>query len=209
MSRVAKAWVLTRSDGVRLGFTDHDEALRVDGVECRPGSGFTPSVAQTRLGFAFDNGALSGVLDDSRITADDIATGLYAGARVAQWRVDWTGGAAPELLRTLRLGGIVRRTDGHFEAEAVGLAAALEEVGGRVVSRLCAAHFADAACGLDAGDFPDGTTCARSLAACRAFGNTASYRGFPHLIGEDALVQGVDEALPLDGGSRYGDRPDV
>ena len=208
MSTLCTAWVVERTDGVRLGFTDHDGELRVDGVACLPGSGFTASAAETQLGFAFDNSALQGALRDERITAVDIAAGFYGGARVEVWQVDWRTGSHT-LLRTQLVGEIVRRTDGSFEAEVVGLGALLEGVEGRVVTRLCSAVFGDRRCGLDADDYPAGTGCARSFAACKAFGNTANYRGFPHLIGDDALVQGVNEDLPRDGGSRYGDRPDV
>ena len=208
MSTLCTAWVVERTDNLRLGFTDHDGELLVDGVACLPGSGFTASAAETQLGFAFDNGALQGALRDRRITADDIAAGLYGGARVEVWRVDWRTGSAT-LLRTLMIGEITRHTDGRFEMETVGLGALLEEVTGRVVTRLCSAVFGDRRCGLDAADFPEGTACARSFAACRAFGNTHNYRGFPHLIGDDALVQGVSDTLPRDGGSRYGDGPDV
>ena len=209
MSRRATAWVLVRRDGERVGFTEHDGSLTVDGVVCRPQSGFLPSEAETRLGFSHDNSALQGVLDDVSLSVEDLKAGLYDGARVQTWRVDWTGGTPPRLERTQRILSVTRDGTRAFTAEVVGLGAELETVQGRVVSRLCGARFGDARCGLVADDFPEGTSCARTFAACKAFANSANYRGFPHLIGDDALVQGVNEALPRDGGSRYGDYPDV
>ena len=209
MSRLATAWILVRRDGERLGFTEHDGELEVDGVTCRPRSGFLPSEAERRLGFSHDDAALQGVLDDVSLSVAELEAGAYDGARVQTWRVDWTGAAAPKLERTQRILSVTRDTSRRFVAEVVGLGAELETVQGRVVSRLCGAKFGDARCGLDTADFPKGTGCARTFAACKAFGNAVNYRGFPHIIGDDALVQGVNEALPRDGGSRYGDGPDV
>ena len=209
MSRRATAWVLLRRDGKRIGFTEHDESLVVDGVVCRPQSGFLPSEAETRLGFSHDNAALQGVLDDVSLSVEDLKAGLYDGAWVQTWRVDWTGATQPKLQRTQRILSVTRDSSRRFTAEIVGLGAELETVQGRVVSRLCGAKFGDARCGIDASNHPEGTSCARTFAACKTFANAANYRGFPHLIGEDALVQGVNEALPRDGGSRYGDFPDV
>ena len=208
MSTLATAWILIRRDGGRLGFTEHDGVLRVDGVECLPRSGFTPTTTETQLGFAHDNAEVAGVLDDSRLHHADLAGGLYDGATLETWQVDWTRGAA-ELRRTHRIRAVRHTSDRRFSAELEGLGAALGTVRGRVVSRLCGARFADGRCGLDAGDFPEGTTCPRTFAACRGFGNVANFRGFPHLIGDDALVQGVSDALPVDGGSRYRNNPNV
>ena len=209
MSTLCTAWVMTRKDGERLGFTDHDEPLDVDDVTCRPTSGFTASSVETQLGFAADNAELQAVLDDESLRAEDIEAGLYAQATIQMWSVDWTFHAPPDLRRTQTLLSITRESTGRFTAEVVGLGAALERVSGRVVSRMCAAEFGDARCGLIAANFPDGTQCARTYSACKSFNNAWNYRGFPRLIGEDALVQGPTEGLPRDGGSRYGDGPNV
>ncbi len=46
------AWVVTRADGGRLGFTDHDRDLVVDGVVCRAASGWTKGAAEVATGLA-------------------------------------------------------------------------------------------------------------------------------------------------------------
>src|SRR5690554_3716777 len=83
------AWVLARADGVRLGFTDHDRDLAVDGVVCRAASGWTAGAVEGEAGLACGSAAASGALDDAAITEGDISAGLYDGARLALWRVDW------------------------------------------------------------------------------------------------------------------------
>lgn len=47
--------------------------------------------------------------------------------------------------------------------------------------------------------------CDKQFATCRArFANTANFRGFPHMPGNDAVIAGPGLNQPLDGGSRYG-----
>jgi uncharacterized phage protein (TIGR02218 family) len=47
--------------------------------------------------------------------------------------------------------------------------------------------------------------CDKRLATCRdRFGNTANFRGFPHMPGNDAVLAAPAAGQPLDGGSRYG-----
>lgn len=47
--------------------------------------------------------------------------------------------------------------------------------------------------------------CDKALATCRdRFANTANFRGFPHMPGNDAVLAAPAANQPLDGGSRYG-----
>ncbi len=45
---LARCWIVTRRDGVVLGFTDHDSDLAVGGSTCRAATGFTASEATPR-----------------------------------------------------------------------------------------------------------------------------------------------------------------
>ena len=84
------AWVLTRADGVTLGFTDHDRDLVVDGVTCRAATGWTAGAHETAAGFAPGLSAALGALDDAAVTAGDLEAGLYDGASVDGLQVDWS-----------------------------------------------------------------------------------------------------------------------
>ena len=46
------AWVLRRTDGETLGFTDHDRDLELEGVVCRAGSGWTAGAGEGAVGLA-------------------------------------------------------------------------------------------------------------------------------------------------------------
>ena len=197
------AWKLTRKDGTIFGFTDHDLDLKIGGQTYQAASGFTPSDIENKLGFSLDNSAAQGLLSSDVISDDDIRAGKYDGAEIEILRVNWQNPNEYGLIWAGQLGDI-RTKDGHFEAELVGRAAVLERSTGRVFARLCDASFGDSRCSLDAGTFPSETTCPRTYQACAdQFQNTANFRGFPYLIGEDANFSAPTEGDVKDGSSRY------
>jgi uncharacterized phage protein (TIGR02218 family) len=102
---ICHAWVVERTDGERLGFTDHDQDLGVDGVVCRAASGWTQGAAETAEGLAAGSLAVGGVLDDERIVEADVAAGLWDRAKVVLWRVDWQ---RPDLKVRLGAGALSR-----------------------------------------------------------------------------------------------------
>ena len=83
-------WTITRSDGVRLGFTDHDEPLTVDGVVCSASSGWTMGAAQFELGTTPGLAASTGALESAALTDADILKGLYDDAALEVWRLLWS-----------------------------------------------------------------------------------------------------------------------
>lgn len=145
---VCRAWVVTRRDGVRLGFTDHDAPITVDGVACRPDSGALGSAVERRLGLQVDRADIRGALDDDRVTEADIAAGLYRLAEVATWLVDWSGGATPWLFDRA-LVGEVRRRGAAWVWELTDPLAVSAQPEGAVIQRRCAWVLGDANCGVD------------------------------------------------------------
>ncbi len=203
--RTCLCWTLTRRDGVRMGFTDHDRDLTVSGLLHHAASGFSPADIDSKSGFAVDNSGVSGFLTHSAVTAADVDAGLYAGAEIKISRGDWTDVQSFTPIWTGHF-GVIERSGEAFTVELSGRAAQLLRTQGRVFSRLCDARFGDKHCGLNAGDFAPGTQCPRTFSACRdQFSNTLNYRGFPYLIGDDAMQSGPDGSPALDGGSRYGE----
>ena len=196
-------WTLTRRDGQVLGFTDHDLALDIEGIKYLALSGISGGDVDSSLGFSIDNSHIQSVLSDERITADDINAGLYDSAELICAAVNWQDVSQRLELTRGQLGEITQQGD-SFSAEWTGEGAKLDRSQGRVFSRLCDADFGDARCGLSANDFASGTECPRSYAACRdRFGNAKNFRGFPYLLGDDALTAAPLESQTRDGGSRY------
>lgn len=196
-------WRITRKDGFVLGFTDHDQNLKIDGINYEASSGLTPSEVDKRLGFSIDNGAAQGALQSDKITAVDIDAGLYEHAVIDSFRVNWRDTSNIVHMSTGRLGAIHQKGD-VFETEWTGESVSLNRSTGRVFSKICDAEFGDARCGLNVNDFPVGTSCPRTLNACRdQFDNVLNYRGFPFLLGDDALQAAPQIGERRDGGSRY------
>lgn len=148
VTTVCRVWTISRADDVVLGFTDHDTALVVDGVSCRPTSGMNASAIEQSTGLAVDNAEAVGILSDEAIREDDIRAGLYDGATVRLWQVNW----ADTLQRQLQFRGLlgeIRRQGGAFEAELRGFSDLLNQPRGRSYQRGCGATLGDYACGVD------------------------------------------------------------
>lgn len=195
------AWVLRRTDGVETGFTDHDRDLTFEGVTCRAASGWTAGAADSAVGLAAGSAAIAGALDDAAITDAGVEAGLYDGAAVALWRVDWE---RPELrmrLWTATLAGI-RREGAGFVAELEGPLARLERVVGRTYGRGCDAVLGDGRCRIDRAAFP-GAECDKRWETCvGTFANGTNFQGFPNIPGDDFLTAVPVEGGRNDGGSR-------
>ena len=72
-------WALTRRDGLRLGFTDHDRDLTFGGLTHAAGTGLEAAEASAELGFAIAGGEVAGALSAMGLTEADIAGGLRSG----------------------------------------------------------------------------------------------------------------------------------
>lgn len=201
---LCRVWILTRKDGVRLGFTDHDQDLTVAGVLCRAASGWTGGVAHSDLGFAPGSLCADGALDSEAISEADIASGLYDRACLEQRQVDWM---APDLEVLIWRGVIARlvREGEHFIAEIEGPLAALDRVVGRTFGRLCDADLGDKRCRAVVSLDPDGArpSCDKRYSTCQSqFSNGLNFQGFPHIPGDDFLTLYPGEGARHDGGSR-------
>jgi uncharacterized phage protein (TIGR02218 family) len=141
-------WLLKRLDGAVMGFTDHDEDIEIEGVVCSALSGMTGGAQETGLGLGIDSTEIEGALSASAITAGDVAAGLYDGATVERWLVDWQ---APHLCLMVFSGhlGAITREGEAFRADLLGLSARLNAPIGRVCQRLCDATLGDNRCGVD------------------------------------------------------------
>lgn len=145
---VCRAWAVTRRDGAVFGFTDHDRDLVFDGVTFRAGTGLTAAALQQTTGLAVDNSEALGALSDAGVTEADLMAGLFDGAAVRLWLVNWADVTQRQPLFTGTLGEVTRAA-GAFRAELRGLAERLNQPQGRVFLKACSAVLGDAACRFD------------------------------------------------------------
>lgn len=196
---LATCWKLTRRDALVLGFTDHDRTLRVDGVDYAPMHGLDGGEVPARLGAQVDTGEVVGILHSAAISEADIVAGLYDGAMVETWRVNWRDVTQRLLQRRATIGEIVRE-DGQYRAELRSGQQALNQVRGRIYSVYCDAVLGDARCTVSHGHPDFGLGCDRALATCRdRFGNVANFRGFPHIPGNDFVLRYPQAGSALNG----------
>lgn len=148
LTTLCRAWAITRKDGVRYGFTDHDCPLAFDGIAFRADSGLSALALQQGTGLSVDNSEAIGALSDAAIREEDIEAGRFDEAEVRAWLVNW----ADVSMRWLQFRGtigLLRRSGGAFHAELRGLTEALNRPLGRVYQKPCTAVLGDSACGFD------------------------------------------------------------
>ena len=162
---LASAWRLTRRDGTVFGFTDHDEDLTFAGTLFRARTGWTSGESETARGLGAGTEAVEGGFADEAIREEDVERGLFDGASVETFRVDWQAPGHHVLMDSADLGEVTRGPAG-FRAElrglvarrrhagvryAYGLAARLDRQRGRNYRRRCDAVLGDRRCGVDLG----------------------------------------------------------
>jgi len=147
LTTLCRCWSIVRTDGVTLGFTDHDRLLEFEGITFRADSGLSAKALQQTTGLSVDNTEAIGALRDGSITEDDIEAGRYDAAEVRAWLVNWDDVEARQLLFRGTIGEI-RRAGGAFDAELRGLTEVLNIPLGRVYQKPCSAILGDEACGF-------------------------------------------------------------
>jgi uncharacterized phage protein (TIGR02218 family) len=145
---LAWCWRLARRDGAVFGFTDHDRTLEFDGTAYEPEAGMTATELRHGSELAVDAQDAEGALSSERITEADIAAGLWDGAEIEVWRVNWSDPWQRVLLRRGAIGQI-RRGRVAFVAEMRSLAHVLGQTVGRVFQATCDASLGDGRCGVD------------------------------------------------------------
>lgn len=150
-STLCHCWSLTRRDGAALGFTDHDRDLSFGGLVYAARTGLEAAEASAELGFTVGGGDVAGALTSAGIADEDVAGGLYDGASVETWLVDWSAPEARLLLDVATIGEI-RRAGAGFVAELRGLMHRFDVEQGRLYRATCDADLGEPRCGVDLAD---------------------------------------------------------
>ncbi len=146
---LCRCFHLTRADGVVMGFTDHDVDIRFEGVTYHAETALSATDASQSLGLSPDELEASGALSSDAISEADILAGLYDGAAVVVWDVDFTDVTVRQILGSYRIGEIQRGALA-FQTELRSMAAALEQEVGEVYTATCPVRMlGDHRCKLD------------------------------------------------------------
>jgi uncharacterized phage protein (TIGR02218 family) len=141
-------WRVLRRDGLTLGFTEHDHDLAFAGTAFLAAGGFSASDGEEAAGLPAATSSVAGGFSHDAITEKDLKAGLFDGARVEVYLVNWTMPEQHLLLKVQEIGEVTRQA-GQFQAELRSFAARLSEPQGRIYGRRCDAVLGDARCGID------------------------------------------------------------
>ncbi|KAA8614020.1 DUF2163 domain-containing protein [Salipiger aestuarii] len=151
ITTVSRCWAVTRTDGLRYGFTDHDADLVFDGLTFRADTGLSAKALSQATGLSVDNTEAMGALRDDSLSEADIEAGRFDGAEVVSWLVNWRDVSQRRILFRGSIGEM-RRVNGAFHAELRGLTEMLNRPTGRVYQGPCSAVLGDRVCRVDLSD---------------------------------------------------------
>lgn len=122
LTSICTCWKITRQDGERFCFTDHDHPLTIDGDLYKASTGFTRSAIVSDATLSADNMEIDGFLDDESITEDDLRIGKFDYADVEVFAVNWQNISDGIVkLRKGLFGEIQVMPSGLFKVELRGL----------------------------------------------------------------------------------------
>ncbi len=145
---MAHCWRIDPQGRAPLGFTDHDRDIAFGGVVFEAASGFSASAIEASLGLSPDNVSATGALRSERISEVDLRSGVYDGAEVRLWLVDWNAPGDRALLFRGEIGETTRGAQA-FEAEVRGIGERLNRPVCRRYLSCCDLRLGDVSCGVD------------------------------------------------------------
>ena len=89
VTSLCTCWKITRTDGLVLGFTDHDREIVIDDVVYKASTGYYRSAIANSADSSVDNLDVSGFLDDSSLNETELRNGAYDYAEVEVFAVNW------------------------------------------------------------------------------------------------------------------------
>ncbi len=140
-------WRITRRNGARFGFTDHDRDVIFDGTAFEAATGFTTTDIKSTVGLGVDDLEVESALVSDRLSETALAAGDFDDAAIEIYRVNWSDSSQRVLMRKGSLGE-VRRSGRAFTAEVRGLAQYLQQPKGRLFQYGCDAVCGDQRCGV-------------------------------------------------------------
>ncbi|MGE4043595.1 MAG: DUF2163 domain-containing protein [Acetobacteraceae bacterium] len=150
VTTVCTCWRITRRDGAVFRFTDHDVDLVVAGETYIAAVGYTRTAIAANADLSVDNMDVSGIFDDASITETDLRSGLFDGAEVRVFLVNWANPAQGTMaLRRGRLGDVLVTPSGVFQSQLMGFSQVLQQTVGDLFTPSCRADLGDGKCGID------------------------------------------------------------
>lgn len=140
---------IERQDGEVFCLTTHDTPIAVGGETYEPMSGVDATAVRQEAGAGVDNLDVVGLIRSDRITEADLLAGLFDGATIRLFAVDWRNPElAPLKLLKGQFGNITVQA-GRYTAEIRSLSQRLGQQIGELVSPTCRVKaLGDVQCGV-------------------------------------------------------------
>ena len=157
VSAIAWCWLIETKQGGAFGFTSFDVMFRIYGVEYQPFTGFTPTSDSNSEGLKNNNSQdLLGLFSSEQISASDILSGKFDGARVTCFQVDVTN-LPPNLTdEPHKFLTIYKRYIKSFITSDIGFTIQLRDDDwrleaslGKITSKFCGYDLGEPRCGVD------------------------------------------------------------
>ena len=151
-------WRVERLDGTIIAATDHDEPVVFRGDTYSPTVGITTTKLSQKIGLETDNIEVQGSVDGEVIKEKDIEAGLYDGASVDIFIVDWsnTGQYSHKLRGKF---GNVYLTESGYTTEVYSKSNQLSQASGRTYQRTCDTVLGSPQCGVNLNNPTYSTVC--------------------------------------------------
>lgn len=147
VTTLACLWRITRLDGASFFFTDHDRDIAFDGEIYRARTGYSRSAISNDASLSVDNLEVEGVFDSEAIREEELRAGLFDGAQVHIFLVNWQDPAQGALrMRRGWFGEVLLTEQGTFRTELRGMTQALQQRIGELYSPECRADLGDHRC---------------------------------------------------------------
>jgi uncharacterized phage protein (TIGR02218 family) len=188
-----------------MGFTSHDRNIKLreadhTHVVYRAKSSLDASAVRTETGSGVDNLEVIGLLQDDRISEDDLHRGIYDGAAVWLFLVNFRNLDAGRITLLRGNVGEVNWTGSGFRAELRSLAGRLQQQIGEMTSSQCRVRaLGDNRCKVNLDDFQETHTCDEVTDPYRlrfgGDGHASDYYTYGRLVGTDGVNEGYEREV--------------
>jgi uncharacterized phage protein (TIGR02218 family) len=143
---IARCWRFVRRDGLVVRVTTCSIDLLINGEVYKSRDGVVPTAIEGSPDASVHNSEINGTLASTLATEADILAGLWDGATVTIFEVNYRDLTMGTLLLQQGTIGNVKAGRSKFNAEVRGLSQALQQTIGRVFQERCDANLGDARC---------------------------------------------------------------
>lgn len=146
---ISRQWRFERTDGLVVAVTTCSRDLLYLGEIYRSKDGVNPTAISQQVGAAVTNSDATGTLSPDLATEAEFLSGLWDRCKYVIFEVNYRDLSMGRLMLASGTLGDLKVGRSAFTAEMRGIAQALQQTNGKVVTKNCTAQFGDARCKVD------------------------------------------------------------